>query len=288
MRTSNRFVRTLQLAALSLCTWLMISPTANAQAPSFPYNRVGTLHAGIQCLTWDDVQFTTWTLVGPLAATIPINTELRVIGTATPGPIAHCAASGGEILVSAVVPVDVNPGVSYCFGDGGNQAGCTNCPCTNNAPVGSPGGCLNSSGRSAELIAEGTASLLNADLCFRMVSAVPGSFAILISGSDQAPNNPANPCFTLNPGSGTNALAFDGLRCAVGNTRRHGGRAVDVNGEVGGLSAGWGYCSPGFPNDSVFVLGQTRYFQSIYREDALAVCMRGLNTSQGTGVTFVL
>ena len=32
--------------------------------------------------------------------------------------------------------------------------------------------------------------------------------------------------------------------------------------------------------------GQTRFFQLINRDDVLAVCMRGLNTSQAVEVTF--
>ncbi len=33
-----------------------------------------------------------------------------------------------------------------CTGDGGDQMGCTDCPCNNNTPPGSIGGCRNSSG----------------------------------------------------------------------------------------------------------------------------------------------
>lgn len=286
MRT-NRFMNVVNLAALSLCTWLAMSPEASAQAPTpFLYNRVGTLHAGIQCVTWDDVQFETWTLTGPVALQVPFNVEVRVIGTATPGLDPNCAASGGMILVSSVLMVTDDPGTDFCLGDGGDQAGCTNCPCGNNAPIGSNGGCLNSAGSSAELISEGTDSLLAADLCFRMENGVPNSFSILVSGTAQAPSNPLHPCFTLNPGSGVQSMAFDGLRCAVGNIVRHGGRSVDANGEVGGLSAPWGFCSAGFPGNSVFAAGQTRFFQSIYRDNDQAVCMRGLNTTQGTAITF--
>lgn len=35
-----------------------------------------------------------------------------------------------------------------------------------------------------------------------------------------------------------------------------------------------------------FVSGHTRYFQVVNRDDPLAVCMRGLNTSQAAQVTF--
>ncbi|MEM7519362.1 MAG: hypothetical protein AAF368_20865, partial [Planctomycetota bacterium] len=50
-------------------------------------------------------------------------------------------------------------GFAYCFGDGGTSPGCTDCPCGNNAPAGSGGGCLNSSSTSAVLNASGQPSL---------------------------------------------------------------------------------------------------------------------------------
>ncbi len=177
-------------------------------------------------------------------------------------------------------------GADFCNGDGGDQMGCTNCPCSNNAPVGSVGGCHNSVGRSAKLISDGSDSVTAATLCFRLQRGVPGSFAMLLSGSARAPDNPLNPCFTLNPGSGTRALAFDGLRCAVGAVLRHGGRAVDANGDVGTLTTSWGYCAAGFPNHVQFLPGHTRYFQVIYRDAGDAVCGRGLNTSQGVAISF--
>ena len=47
--------------------------------------------------------------------------------------------------------------VFFCFGDGGDQLGCTDCPCGNTASVGSVGGCLNGAGASGELVAFGEA-----------------------------------------------------------------------------------------------------------------------------------
>ena len=46
-----------------------------------------------------------------------------------------------------------------CNGDGGDQMGCTDCPCTNNAPQGTIGGCLNSAGTASRLIGTGDPSL---------------------------------------------------------------------------------------------------------------------------------
>ncbi len=180
---------------------------------------------------------------------------------------------------------------SFCDGDGGDQVGCTNCPCMNNAVAGSKGGCLNSSGSGTRLHASGdpsvsliAGSLL--DLRFSVSGAPPTAFCILNSGDNVAPLNMANPCFGLN--SGVQALQFDGLRCAVTNTRRHGGRSADADGNVGETQNPWG--GEGGPNAGIagssgFVAGQTRSFQIINRDDPLLVCMRGLNTSQALSVT---
>ncbi len=180
-----------------------------------------------------------------------------------------------------------------CFGDGGNQVGCTNCPCSNNAPAGTLGGCLNSAGTSASLEATGEASVSlgvgsTTDLRFALSGAPPTAFCILNSGDGVAPGNMANPCFGL--ATGAQAAQFDGLRCAIMNTRRHGGRAADVSGSVGVTNNPWG--GEGGPPVGIanagsgFAAGQSRFFQVINRDDALLSCMRGLNTSQAIQVTF--
>ncbi len=182
---------------------------------------------------------------------------------------------------------------SFCSGDGGDQIGCTNCPCTNNGTPGTVGGCLNSAGTSASLFASGDNSVslppsFTSDLRFGLTGAPPSAFCILNSGDAVAPGNMANPCFGMN--SGAQAAAFDGLRCAITNTRRHGGRSADANGDVGVTGQPWG--GEGGPPVGIaqagagFLAGQTRYFQVINRDDALVVCMRGLNTSQAVEVTF--
>ncbi len=182
---------------------------------------------------------------------------------------------------------------SFCNGDGGNQLGCTDCPCGNNAPMGTIGGCLNSAGTSANLIASGSQSVSlpsgdTTDLRFALSGAPAGAFCILNSGDAVAPTSMANPCFGLN--SGAQAAVFDGLRCAVMNTRRHGGRSADGNGDVGLTHLPWG--GEGNPAAGLavagggFAAGQTRFFQVINRDDPLAVCGRGLNTSQAVEVTF--
>lgn len=194
-------------------------------------------------------------------------------------------SSSGLLLIEESLPP--GPGLDICNGDGGNQGGCTNCPCTNNITPGALGGCLNSSGKGARLFSFQSSSVVVGTLVIRIRRAVPGSFALLTSGDEIAPTNMANPCFAFQ--SGTQAAAFDGLRCAVVNTRRHGVRAVDAFGNVGYSNAGWG--PPNGPAGGIavqagFASGETRHFQAIYRELPGAVCGRGLNTTQALSVTF--
>lgn len=183
---------------------------------------------------------------------------------------------------------------SHCNGDGGDQAGCTDCPCSNNAPIGTIGGCLNSVGTSAQLIGSGDTSVslpvgATTDLSFLINGAPPNAFCILNSGDSLAPQNVANPCYGL--GSGAQSIFFDGLRCSIMNTRRHGGRVADVSGDVGVTNPPWG--GTGGPPAGIavagggFLAGQRRYFQVIHREDVTLSCMRGLNTSQAVAITFM-
>ena len=100
----------------------------------------------------------------------------------------------------------------------------------------------------------------------------------------------ANTCFGLD--SGTQVIDRDGLRCAVMNLKRHGGRSANAMGEVmdaSGPSRVWGgeaQPNAGLAVQGGFVAGQTRYFQVTHRDDPLLGCMRGLNTSQAIEVVF--
>ncbi len=203
--------------------------------------------------------------------------------SACAAPFVLCPCGGGG-----------SPFIDHCNGDGGNQMGCTNCPCMNNAAPGTIGGCLNSTGATgARLDPSGDTSVSlppgsTSDLRFALAGAPPTAFCILNSGDAVAPGNPANPCFGLM--SGAQAMQFDGLRCAIMNTRRHGGRSADLSGDVGMTNSPWGgEGGPpvGIANAGIgFVAGQTRFFQVINRDDPTLVCMRGLNTSQAVEVTF--
>jgi len=186
-------------------------------------------------------------------------------------------------------------GTSLCNGDGGDQLGCTNCPCGNNAMPGTIGGCLNSAASSARINASGDLSASTPpgatnDLRFTLVGAPATVLCVMLSGGATAPTNMASPCFGLN--SGVQSPDRDGIRCAVMNIKRHGGRSADAMGNVldsAGPSRVWGgEAQPGggLWKQGGFVAGQTRYFQVTYRENSLMVCMRGLNTSQAIGVTF--
>lgn len=181
---------------------------------------------------------------------------------------------------------------NFCSGDGGDQMGCTPCPCSNEAPVGTIGGCLNSNGTSARLWAEGDPSVslppnICTDLRFSITGAPPFAQGVLLSGSALAPSNMANPCFGTN--NGVQSLMSDGLRCAVMNILRHGNRPADQNGDIGVAGnpfGGEGAQPAGIAANSGFISGQVRYFQLTHREDIAAGCMRGLNSSQAIEVTF--
>ena len=83
-------------------------------------------------------------------------------------------------------------GVSYCNGDGGDQMGCTDCPCGNNAPVGTIGGCVNGSSTSARIEATGWPSVSlpagdAADLRFGATGMATGSLWYLGLGHRGSP-----------------------------------------------------------------------------------------------------
>lgn len=185
------------------------------------------------------------------------------------------------------------PLTERCFGDGGDGAGCTDCPCGNDAAVGSAGGCLNSVGNPARLEAHGIPSVSRNQLAMFFSGGTPNSFAILASGAQGTPVNPANPCFAAQ--SGVPSLAFDGLRCIAADEVRHGARAIGTNGDlpetlfpIGAgffafVAGSWGGLNgppQGLVSQGAFAVGSVRHFQVIYRDDATLGCGRGLNTTQ--------
>ncbi len=196
------------------------------------------------------------------------------------GALTLIAASGYQFISR----LEVGPAFPVaCFGDGGDQMGCTNCPCGNNAVAGTMGGCLNSAANSAKLLASGTPDVTTpADtLHFDMTGGNLNTFAVLISGANQLPTAGACP-----PGSGIAAASLDGLRCVGGSVVRHGSRSLDA---MGNTTNGWG--PPANPMSGIgvtagFVMGQVRHFQVFYRENPLLGCQTGQNTSNSVSVTF--
>ena len=228
-----------------------------------------------------------WTRLG-LGAFGRLN-ALAVFDDGT-GP-ALIAAGRGGFMGEWACPLGLF--ADYCNGDGGDQLGCTDCPCTNNAAVGTIGGCLNSATASARLLASGNPSVSLAildwaDLRFSAAGLPPMAYCVLSSGDAIAPLDPLNACFGLDRGAQSSML--DGLLCADGNMQRHGGRVADANGDVGLTNDPWG--GEGRPPAGLvsaaagFVAGQSRFFQVIYRDDPLLQCMRGINTSQAVEVVF--
>lgn len=176
----------------------------------------------------------------------------------------------------------------FCTGDGGDQMGCVDCPCQNNADPGSISGCVNSTGVGAELLLSGTPSLAADSLRFELRSANPNTFAVLVSGIFRAPANLASPCFGTD--SGVPSFVFNGLRCVVQGLRRHGSRATDSSGDVGLTTPGWGPPSgppSGLLDQLGLLAGATRHFQAIYRETPTVSCTANQNTSQGMSITIV-
>jgi len=182
---------------------------------------------------------------------------------------------------------------NHCNGDRGNQLGCTNCPCFNNAVQGTIGGCLNSTGASTAILVTGDASAslppgIATDLRISLSGAPPNAFCVMLSGSALAPTNNGNPCFGM--GSGVQSPEHDGLRCAVMNLKRHGGRSASAFGAVldsSGPSRVWGgeaQPTAGLVVQGGFASGQTRYFQATYRVTLVPGCGTGLNTSQAVEV----
>ena len=206
------------------------------------------------------------------------------------GPQADVNNTSGAPQVGApgCAPAPTFP--TACFGDGGDQMGCTPCPCGNESAIGAGTGCQNSSGVGAELLPSGSASVTAMDpddLRFEMAGGTPSSFAVLTSGNAIAPGNAMNPCFGMD--SGVQSAVLDGLRCAVQSTQRHGGRPVAADGTVGVSTNGWGGASgppTGLADQGGFTAGQTRHYQVFYRELPGQVCLTEQNTTQAVTVTF--
>ena len=121
----------------------------------------------------------------------------------TPGPNNEVFDANGTTTLNNNPPSGIPGGLDssdpfqyLCNGDGGDQNGCTDCPCNNNAPEGTVGGCINQSGNSAQLVPADSVSVSAAnpgDLSFDLIGGNPNTLAVLTSGGALAPQNAANP-----------------------------------------------------------------------------------------------
>jgi hypothetical protein len=153
-------------------------------------------------------------------------------------------------------------GMPFCFGDGSGTA----CPCGNESASGAGQGCANSTGMGAMLSAVGSNSAGSDDLVFDCATMQPGQPALLFAG--------------LNAVSGGMGAAFgDGLRCAGGSVVRLGVKIPNAQGD-----ASWG---PGLGATGGWGAGDTRRFQSWYRNPTGSPCGFNFNLSNGFEVTFV-
>ena len=171
----------------------------------------------------------------------------------------------------------------FCQGNGGDQMGCTDCPCSNNAAITSRGGCLNELNRSGRLRASGSPRLSMDTTRFVLERANVSTFAILVSGNSALPANPSNPCFGLDSGI-QSAAPLDGIRCVGEGVVRYSARFTGVFGD----SASWGGSTDpagGLLSTPGFAPGEERFFQVFYRADIAASCMAGTNTSNGVALT---
>jgi len=155
---------------------------------------------------------------------------------------------------------DSGPHVTpFCFGDGSGGT----CPCGNSAGPGE--GCANSTGAGALLSAAGTLGVGADNLELESTNLIPSQPALLFAG--------------VNAINGGNGIAFgDGLRCAGGSVVRLGVQIPDAGG-----TARWG---PGLGALGGWNAGDTRYFQSWYRDPTVGPCGTGFNLSHALAATF--
>lgn len=212
-------------------------------------------------------------------------TALKLTGQTT---VDACGTNPTPIRVDVAAALATGkPFLSYCFGNGGDQMGCTDCPCGNNAGSEQRGGCLNSIGTSAQLRAKGLPRVSNDSLRFEVRDLPASAAAVLISGANRLPASSAHPCFSLASGIPTQG---DGLRCAGGSFKRHGLRSADSNGSIGRTNRGWGgedAPPSGLIEQGGFAAGQTRHFQAIYRDFMHGTCTTGLASTQAVSTVLV-
>lgn len=260
-----------------------LAPLSSAQI-SITIDDCGTIVEGVECDLFAADGGGLY-IVGS-STPLSVGDRVHVVGDLDPTCISICQQGNGCIF-NATVTFDCDSYDSVCHGDGGDQQGCTDCPCGNNAPAGTVGGCLNGAGQSAHIEGSGIADPFADTLRFEVTGANPNTFGVLASADNLLPNNPMNPCPA---GSGIITLFADGLRCVGGNFQRHGSRATDNNGDIGVTNAGWGEGDGpigGLVAQGGFAIGDTRHWQVFYREGVDLVCQTGQNTTDAVSVEVV-
>jgi hypothetical protein len=180
------------------------------------------------------------------------------------------------------VPCEVEPapcegttgttGTAFCFGENGT------CPCGNDAPAGSGGGCLNSTGQSAVLSGVGnpyseyapcpSVSPAGTDTVKLTATGMPNAPALLFKGTSDI--------------NGGNGVPFgDGLRCCGGQIVR-----VEIQMAVAGT------VSFGFPNSKLSIdsesCGDTTYcYQVWYREVSPLCSSVAFNLTNAFAITWL-
>jgi len=170
------------------------------------------------------------------------------------------AMNDAQVAISfANGPNVVEPGSSYCFGDGSGTA----CPCANAGGGGE--GCANSSGSGGVLSGAGSGSVSADDLAFTATQLLPSQPALLFSADNRI-------------GGGDGVPFGDGLRCAGGNVKRLG-----IDSPNGAGNASWG---PGLHPLGGWQAGDTRRFQVWYRDPSGSPCGNDFNLTNGYEVVF--
>ena len=185
---------------------------------------------------------------------------------------------------------------SSCNGDGGDQMGCTKLPLheqrarRNRRRLPQQRGDLDAPRRDRRPLGLASRGLDDGPALHAQRRTGPRDQRAAVGQTRSRRRTPRNACFGQN--SGVPAGDRDGLRCIVQSVQRHGNRQTNASGEIdasSGPNRVWGgeaQPNAGIAAASGFAAGQTRYFQVTHRDDPLAVCMRGLNTSQALEVTF--
>ena len=149
-------------------------------------------------------------------------------------------------------------GFYFCYGDGSSIP----CPCSNESAPLFFEGCKNSTGRGAQLLGAGSASVGTDNLVLSVREARPLQPGIFVQGKSPI------------------AIPLkDGILCMGGQTRRLGVVFTDANGE----------CSSDFSivTEGHAVPGESRYYQYWFRDpDGLSPCGTGSNFSSGLRIDY--